>query len=216
MQLPKWYPVALVSAIPLTMLVSLWFVLSKPKPGRSHSGERAEKVTKEIGGKKVVYHAQYEKGSMDIGANSIRVKVAKKSGDGTGVTPDKKRNEISIQNAKDIKSYQFNVKASGNPGDNQANLFQITGVGQDQPLVALGIKNGQLGLKVNGSDSQELGIKAQQGANVKVNMKGDTGTITVGGKTSKFDIHGGEIIAKYGIESSSSFGKDPIEAQFSH
>lgn len=163
-------------------------------------------MSKEIifGGEKIKYLEQFNSSQYTLSHYGTRIKavVDKTTQDGTGVTPHKRRNEISFRNGADY-NYSFKLSVSGSQKNEIANLWQIKTKGEKYPRISLGVKRvdnkNKLAYKIGSQDSEIINETANVYL-ISVNCK--TGELFVNGKRiAKFNSHSDEnTIAKFGIE----------------
>lgn len=156
----------------------------------------------QIGGLTIEYLSQFDSKQFSIenGGVKIQAVVDKTSGDGTGRTPHKRRNEISFRNGA-AYNYTFKMQITGSQKETIANLWQIKQLGDKFPRISLGVKRGdkeKLALKTGSAPS--VVISDANVHNVFVDCK--HGKLMVDGKqVCKFDTHSdNETIIKFGIE----------------
>lgn len=157
-----------------------------------------------FGGEKIKYLKQFNPLQYMLSHNGTRIKavVDKTTKDGTGVTPHKRRNEISFRNGA-AYNYSFKLSISGSQKNEIANLWQIKTKGDKFPRISLGVKRdgdkNKLAYKIHSSDS-EMFNEITNTYLIFVDCK--NGDLYVNGKKiAKFNSHNDEnTIAKFGIE----------------
>ncbi len=160
-------------------------------------------MAKEIifGTQKIKYIEQFDSSQYTLDHTHIKAIIDKTSQDGTGVTPDKRRNEISIQNGASY-NYTFQLKVNGSQKDAIANLWQIKAKHAKYPSISIGVKRvnnvNKLAYKSGSESSQIIGDIGTH--DIKVNCK--KGELFVDNKKiTTFDApNTDDTIAKFGIE----------------
>jgi hypothetical protein len=163
-------------------------------------------MSKEIifGGEKIRYLQQFNSSQYTLSRDGTRIKalVDKTTQDGTGVTPHKRRNEISFRNGANY-NYWFKLNINGSQKNEIANLWQIKTKGDKYPRISLGVKRidnkNKLAYKI-GSQNSKIIDEAASIYTIYVDCK--VGELHVNGKKiAKFNSHSDEnTITKFGIE----------------
>lgn len=157
-----------------------------------------------LGGQKIKCQHQYEPKQYTFTKDGsiIKVWVDKTTGDGTGVTPHKRRNELSFRYGTGY-NYSFKINTSGSQKNSIANIWQIKTKGETYPRISLGIKRvgtqAKFAYKINGNDSKVIDDDSKV-FNIVVDCK--KGELYINGKLiAKFNNHCNEdTITKFGIE----------------
>lgn len=171
-----------------------------------------------IGGLKIEYLKQYNSKEFDINDKGtlIKASVTHKSKDGTGKTPDKRRNEISFRNGF-AYNYKFKVQITGSQKNSIVNIWQIKKLGENFPRISIGIKRNegnQLAYKKR--DEPSITIDAADEHDIYVNCK--DGKLFIDNKlVTEFKPYIGESsICKFGIEADIKNVDQPIQVIYSN
>ena len=172
-----------------------------------------------LGGLNIEYLEQYDSNEFQIKNKGtwISATVTRKTKDGTGKTPDKRRNEISFRNGF-AYNYHFKVQITGSQKNSIVNIWQIKKLGDNFPRISIGIKrsdNGnQLAYKVR--DNPSITIDDANEHNVFVDCK--NGKLFIDNKlVTEFKPYIGEsCICKFGIEADVLNVDQPIKVVYSN
>lgn len=173
----------------------------------------AKRVSRKVGGEMLSILPQYNEKEYKINSDGTEIKavVDTTSGDGTGTTPHKRRNEISFRDGCSY-NYSFQLEIKGSQKDAIVNLWQIKQLGDKFPRISLGVKRvkgeDKLALKVGSDASTVIGDAGKHV--IKVDC--ENGKLFVDGKqVATFKSHSNdETIAKFGIEADKEFVDKPI------
>lgn len=156
-----------------------------------------------LGNVNIDYLEQYNPKEFVIQKNGTFIKaiVNKRSKDGTGKTPDKRRNEISFRNAF-IYNYEFDIQIKGSQKNAIVNIWQIKKLGDNYPIISLGIKrqdqNEKLAYKKR--DNSSIVIKDADTHHVVVDCKNGNLYVDKVLITTFKPYIGESSICKFGIE----------------
>ena len=172
-----------------------------------------------IGGLNIDYLEQYNSNEFSINDKGtlIRATVTRKSKDGTGKTPDKRRNEISFRNGFSY-NYNFKVQITGSQKNSIVNIWQIKKLGDNFPIISIGIKRDDGG--------NHLAYKIRENSSVVIS-DADKHDVVVDSKNGKLFIDnklitkfkpyiGDSCICKFGIEADVSNVDQPIQVIYSN
>lgn len=172
-----------------------------------------------LGGINIEFLEQYNPNEFTINDKGtlISATVTRKSKDGTGKTPDKRRNEISFRNGFSY-NYRFKVKITGSQKNSIVNIWQIKKLGDNFPIISIGIKRGDSGnqLAYKKRDNPSITIDDANEHDVYVNCK--DGKLFIDSKlVTEFKPYIGESsICKFGIEADYSNVDQPIQVIYSN
>lgn len=172
-----------------------------------------------IGGLKIEYLKQYNSKEFDINDKGtlIKASVTHKSKDGTGKTPDKRRNEISFRNGF-AYNYKFKLQITGSQKNSIVNIWQIKKLGENFPRISIGIKRNEDGnqLAYKKRDTPSITIDDADEHDIYVNCK--DGKLFIDNKlVTEFKPYIGESsICKFGIEADITNVDQPIQVIYSN
>jgi hypothetical protein len=175
------------------------------------------RVDVSLGGKTLSCLKQYCPTQYTVSSDGKNIKtiVDKTTKDGTGVTPDKRRNELSFRDGAKY-NYSFTLHIDGSQKNAIANLWQMKTKGEKYPRLSLGVKrvgdSTKLAYKVGSKDSAIIGDAGVH----KVQVKCKTGELFVDGKKiTTFDSkHSDDTITKFGIEADKEYVDSVITVMF--
>lgn len=172
-----------------------------------------------VGGLSIKYLEQYNPTEFQIKNKGtwISATISKKTTDGTGKTPDKRRNEISFRNGF-AYNYKFKIQITGSQKKSIVNIWQIKKLGENYPRISIGIKRDEDGnqLAYKKRDAHSITIDDADEHDVFVDCKNgklyiDTELVT------EFKPYIGEsCICKFGIEADVSNVDQPIKVVYSN